>query len=369
MNEIVHILAVDDEEFNLDLIALVFEDVSNIRLSLAKNGKEALNILDTEESIDVILLDLRMPIMDGFEFLEYIKESNYKNIPVLVVTANQENKNRALRMGANDFLAKPFDVEELKLRTINYAKLKKSQDELKFLNINLDNEVKKKTKELQESLEKLKDSEYEISFRVGKTAEFRDLETGMHIKRMSYMSAKMAQLLGLSDDEVDLVLKASPLHDIGKVGIPDKILLKNGRLDKDEFKIMKLHSVIGGKILKDTQNYPILSAGRTIALQHHEKWDGSGYPKGLKGEDIHLYARVVAIADVFDALTSKRVYKEAYSLEKSLNIMREGRGSHFDPKLLDIFLDNIEEFVEIKDQFIDKEFKGNLIQQVARGKL
>ena len=347
------VLAVDDEPFNLDLIELAFMDIENMNLIQAINGQDALDKLP-HINPDVILLDLRMPIMDGFGMLEKVKNHPiYSKIPVIIVTANSEEKNRALELGANDFLAKPVDTTELKLRTLNYSKLYKSQLALEELNKNLDKLVAQRTEELHVALKLAQETEYEVSLRLGMASEYRDLETGMHIKRISHYSALLGKLFGMSEEEEKLLLYASPLHDIGKIGIPDAILLKHGKLNEREFKLMKEHASIGGLMLQDGNKFPIIRTGQIIALQHHEKYDGSGYPNGLSGEEIHVYARIVSIVDVFDALTSKRIYKEAFPLDKALSIMKEGEGSHFDPVLLNLFLDNLDKFLEIRDNFID----------------
>ncbi len=351
----IHVLAVDDEPFNLDLIELAFMDMPHVKLTQAINGKDALEKLQTCDA-EVILLDLRMPVMNGFETLEVIKNDPVlSKIPVIIVTANSEEKHKALQMGANDFLSKPVDVEELKLRTSNQASLYKTQKQLEALNSNLDLLVEERTNELNAALQQAKETEYEISLRLGRASEYRDLETGMHIKRMSRYSAFLGKLWGMDAQEEELLLYASPLHDIGKIGIPDAILLKPGKLDENEFQLMKQHTTVGGLMLEDGEKYPIIKAGHTIALQHHEKYDGTGYPKGLAGENIHIHARIVAIADVFDALSSKRVYKDAFPLEKTLQILSEGRGTHFDPHLLDLFLENIEQFLEIQVAYPDTD--------------
>ncbi|MDD4854332.1 MAG: response regulator [Sulfuricurvum sp.] len=357
----VRILAVDDQEFNLDLIELAFMEFEYVQVVRAVNGKDALTILEKDSSFHVILLDLAMPILNGFETLKILKTHPiWKQIPTIIVTANKEEKIRALEIGGDDFISKPYDVEELKLRTFNYAKIKDYQD-------NLDLKVQEKTAQLQEALSLAKKTEYEISARLGKASEYRDLETGMHIKRMSHYSAKLAELAGLSPEEVELVLYASPLHDIGKVGIPDQILLKPGKFTTEEFEIMKLHAVLGGKMLETDGYYPVLDAGRIIALQHHEKMDGTGYPVGLKGENIHIYARIISIADVFDALSSERVYKKAFSVKKTLEIMQEGSGTHFDSVLLDLLINHLDQFLTIKELFPDEEETPsimNLIDQL-----
>jgi putative two-component system response regulator len=351
----IRVLAVDDEPFNLDLIEAAFIDISEVEITDAKDGFSALALL-AEDSFDVILLDISMPRMNGIEVLEKIKEDDsISDIPVLMVTANPEKRNECLLKGASDFISKPYDIEELQLRTVNYAKLKKYQEKIKNTNVSLENEVKKRTLELEKSLELAKATEYEISFRLGRASEFRDLETGGHIKRMSYYSEYLARLYGLDEEECELILYAAPLHDIGKVGIPDSILLKPGRFEPDEFEIMKQHAALGAKMLENAEQYPVLKAGHIIALEHHEKYDGSGYPNGKKGKDIHLYARIVAIADVFDALSSKRVYKDAMPLEKAIEIMKNDAGSHFDPELIELFLENADGFLDIQKRFADDE--------------
>ena len=346
------ILAVDDEAYNLELLQEIFIENNDTILLTANNGREMFDILeeDNDIGIDIILLDLSMPVMNGFEVLKKIKiNPALALIPIIIVTANHDEKIKALELGASDFINKPYNVTELKLRTMNYIQIGQSQRYIKETNEYLEKKITKRTLQLQKALAISKQNEYEISLRLGKVSEFRDIETGMHIKRMSLYSELLAKLLKLNKEEIELIRYASPLHDVGKVGISDNILLKAGKLTPDEFEIMKTHTLIGADILEKSDNYPILNAGKIIALQHHEKYDGSGYPYGLKGEEIHLYARIVAIADVFDALTSERVYKEAYSTAKAIAIMKEGRGTHFDPALLDLFQENLYQFLNIKD--------------------
>ena len=351
MSNIYTILAVDDEKFNLDLIEAVFSDQKNVKLYYATSGKEAIEILK-QYSFDVILLDISMPIMNGIQTLKKIKkDKKLQNIPVLMVTANHEKEYEALSIGANDFITKPYDTQILATRTINYARMHKYTKQIQNQNEILEQKVKQRTKKIKEALSLAKKTELEISNRLGLASEYRDLETGGHIKRMSQYSQLLASLYGLDEEECELILYASPLHDIGKVGIRDDILLKPGRFNDKEFEIMKQHSIIGGKILEGADNFPILKAGKIIALQHHEKYDGTGYPNGLKGDEIHLYAKIVAIADVFDALNSKRCYKDPMPLHKVLKIIQESAGSHFDPKLTKLFLDNIDKFLEIKNKY------------------
>jgi putative two-component system response regulator len=350
------ILAVDDIDFNLQLIKNIFHDDIDISVFTAFNGKEVLHILknDNEIGIDLILLDLSMPVMDGLETLKELhKNPKLSAIPVIVITVNPDEKMHALELGASDFLCKPYNIVELKLRSKNYIHIGEYQRYLNESNKYLEHKVAERTHKLKEALKLSKRTEYEITLRLGKVSEYRDNETGMHIKRMSLYSEKLAELFGLGEDERELIRYAAPLHDVGKVGIPDNILLKADKLTDEEFEIMKQHPIIGAEILSCSDEFPVIKVGKIIALQHHEKYDGSGYPNGLKGEEIHLYARIVSIADVFDALTSERIYKKAFSLEESLNIMTKGRGTCYDPVLFDLFKENIQEFLMIKEKYQD----------------
>jgi HD-GYP domain-containing protein (c-di-GMP phosphodiesterase class II) len=209
-------------------------------------------------------------------------------------------------------------------------------------------------RDLKAALDLSREAEYEICLRLGRAAEFRDLETGQHTRRISEMAAALARLAGFSQDMTELLRFASPLHDVGKVGIPDQILLKPGRLDEQEMQTIRLHTILGDKLLAEAGNFPALELGRVIALQHHEKWDGSGYPNGLHGEDIAIVARIVTIVDIFDALLSERPYKKPFQLDKAIEIMKEGNGSFFDPQLLQLFLNNLQQFVSIRNRLCDQ---------------
>jgi putative two-component system response regulator len=353
MNDTVNILVVDDEELNREMLKVMLEDLGTV--VTVENGQCALAALEAEQDIDVILLDLEMPVMDGFTALSKLKRHLvWREIPVIVITASRSEVTHTLELGANDFLAKPYDAEELRLRVMNQVRTKKLQDLSNDLNNVLEAEVLRKTAALRESLVLAQEAEYEITLRLGRAAEFRDLETGMHTRRISEMSAALAELAGLLPEECKTLRYASPLHDVGKVGIPDRILLKPGKLTDEEMKIMRLHSVIGGKILSESNRYPSLQMGQIVALQHHEKWDGTGYPDGIAGEAIHIFARIVMVVDIFDALVSERPYKPAMPLEKVVSIMAEGRGNFFDPTLLDLFMEHLDEFVKIREALQDR---------------
>ena len=365
MQEKISILAVDDEPFNLDLIEAVFDEYENVTITNATNGEEALSLL-VEGFFDVVLLDLSMPVMNGLEVLQSIREDKrHEHLPVLVVTANHEKEHEAISLGANDFIAKPYDISILCARTLNYAKMSFYHKQIINQQEILEKQVEERTQELKKTLLMAKKTEYEISVRLGRASEFRDLETGGHIKRMSHYSRLLAHLYGLPEDECALILYAAPLHDIGKVGIPDKVLLKPGRFVGNEFEIMKLHAALGAKMLEGADKYPVLKAGHTIANEHHEKWDGSGYPNGKKGKDINLYARIVTVADVFDALSSKRCYKEPMPLDKVLEIMKKDAGTHFDPELVELFLNNLDKFLEIQEKYKDDDSADTILKIIG----
>lgn len=351
--EVSKVLVVDDEPINLELVSAVFADDPNMIILTAEDGLQAVNLLK-DNLPDLMVLDIRMPRMTGIEVIEYMKsDPATSSIPIIVLSGDEHERKKALSLGASDFISKPFDAEELKLRIINNLKVKKYNDIIKDINEVLQKEVMRKTKELRAALQLAKEAEYEMVLKFGMISEFRDEETGAHIRRISFYARLFAQLLDLPEEEQNLLLYASPLHDVGKIGIPDNILKKPGPLTPEEFEVIKLHTTIGAKILSSDPRFITLSAGKVIAEQHHEKWDGSGYPHGLKGEDIHLYARIIAICDVFDAMTSDRVYRPAFTVDQTIDIMKKGRGNHFDPNLFDIFINNLSQFLDIREKFKD----------------
>ncbi|NCC25249.1 MAG: response regulator [Deltaproteobacteria bacterium] len=344
------ILCVDDEDFNLAVLSGFIRRLGHEPVT-AGSGEEAKEFLD--ESIDLVLSDVMMPGMDGFSLVEWIRtESPNPDVPVIMVTTLTEkgDRLRAVQAGANDYVTKPVDLVELRIRSDSLLKMKDSQDVVKLYQRHLEEMIEERTKSLHDTLKRLRTAHIEIINRLSVAAEFRDEDTASHINRMSHISGLLARKMGMTEYEVDTVLHASPMHDVGKIGVPDAILFKPGPLSPEEWVIMKRHTEFGGKIL-DGGDSDLLQLARVIALSHHEKWDGSGYPNGLKGEDIPLVGRICAVADVFDALMSERPYKKPFSLEKSLDIMRQGRGSHFDPRVLDAFLDNLDEALSIRHQF------------------
>jgi putative two-component system response regulator len=305
--------------------------------------------------IDLILLDIVMPGMDGFEVIRRVRQDNtHRLLPIILVTSLRETEDRVkgIEAGCDDFISKPVDKIELLARVRSLLKVKAYNDLMSNYRKELESEVASRTEELKRAFEKIKAASLDTIYRLSMAAEYKDETTGAHIKRMSRYCAAGARRVGLDESTIETILYAAPMHDLGKIGILDQILMKPATLDPVEWEIMKLHTVIGAKILKGS-DAEFIKLGETIAQCHHEKWDGSGYPNGLKGIEIPIAGRITAIADVFDALTSERPYKEPFSVEKSLAIIREGRGSHFDPEVADAFFAIQDEIFTIKKQYDD----------------
>lgn len=358
------ILVVDDEDLNLRLIEALLNP-QGYNVVLARDGEDALHKVK-ETPPDVILLDIMMPRMNGFEVARKLREDEATRVvPIVMVTALQdvEDRVRALEVGADDFLTKPVDRMELRARVSSLLKVKAYNDHMRNYQQELEREVKKRTEELRHAYEMITTASLETIHRLSKAAEFKDEDTGAHIQRMSNYSATIARKIGLHETTVERILYAAPMHDVGKIGIPDHILLKPGKLTADEWNVMRQHTTIGSAILEGSEE-GFIKLAEVIALTHHEKWDGTGYPRGLKGNDIPLVGRIVAIADVFDALMSKRPYKEPFTLEKSLDIIKEGRGGHFDPAVVDAFLESLDDILVIKDRYKD-EHQSMLVHMVA----
>ncbi len=333
------VLLVDDAKINIDVLIKALGNEH--RLAVAMDGKKALEYAGNN-SLDLILLDIMMPEMDGFEVCRKLKENtDTREIPVIFITAMDDpsKKTEGFEIGAVDYITKPFDVVEVKARVKTHLRLKLSQEALQKQNTILEEKVKERTKELA-------DLQREILERLGLAADHRDEETGQHIKRMSEYCRLLGSTAGLSEAENTILYEASTMHDVGKIGISDAILLKPGKLTREEFATMKSHTVIGAKILSGSKS-SFLQMAATISLTHHEKWDGTGYPNGLKGEDIPMVGRITCICDVFDALISERPYKKPWPIEKAFEEIGAGSGSHFDPVLVECFLKRESELRQI----------------------
>jgi putative two-component system response regulator len=342
------VLVVDDVELNLTLMRHMVGRLPDCEPVLFDSSEAALRWCEHADP-DLAIIDYMMPAPDGIEFARRFRALRGKaETPLLMVTANTDLEVRyaALQAGFNDFLTKPVDRTELLARATNMLRLRSAQKALSDRARGLETEVRKATAEIAAR-------ELETVVRLARAAEFRDPETGAHIQRMAHYSRLIAREIGLPVHEQDIVLLAAPLHDVGKLGTPDRILLKSGRLDPDEWEIMKQHAVIGYEILRESAS-PSIRAGAIIAWTHHERFDGSGYPRGLAGEDIPLYGRIVAIADVFDALTSERPYKERWSVDRAFAHLRTESGQHFDPALLAAFDRARTDILEVMARFRDE---------------
>jgi putative two-component system response regulator len=322
------ILIVDDEPLNLKVLKQVLQD--NYRLSFAKNGMDALELVKKEKP-SLILLDVMMPGMTGFEICRQLKSDPETNtIPVIFVTALAEeaDESEGFAAGGVDYINKPISPALVRARVKTHLSL-----------VHID---------------ELKRTHLELIQRLGRAAEFKDNETGMHVMRMSHVSGRLALQMGMDAHFSEQLIHAAPMHDIGKIGIPDHVLLKPGKLDEEELVLMRKHPEMGAKIL-DNSTSPLIKLAHSVALYHHEKWDGSGYPFGLKGEAIPIEARIVAVADVFDALLNKRPYKEAWPVEDAVAEIETNRGKHFDPAVVDAMLQCLPDLIAINNNWLEED--------------
>ncbi len=329
------VLIVDDDPINIKILINILKEDYDIKF--AKSGETAL-ILVKKFVPDIILLDVMMPEMDGYQVCAKIKENPLtKNIPVIFITAkNQEaDETKGFELGAVDYISKPISPVIVKARVGTHLALYDQKREL-------EKEVRERTKEIY-------DTRMEIIRRLSIASEHKDIDTGLHIVRMSKYCYIIAKEYGFGDYEAQTLMNAAPMHDIGKIGIPDHILLKNGKLDPDEWNIMITHSEIGAKII-GKHDSDLLRTAYIVALQHHEKYDGSGYPMGLRGNDIDINARITIIADVFDALTSERPYKKAWDVDKAIDTVNE-EARYYDPKILKAFNNSIPRILEVKEKY------------------
>lgn len=333
------ILIVDNEPGNIDVLNAALSPLYQTKIAV--NGERALKIAMGPTKPDLILLDIIMPGINGYEVCRQLKkDSSTHNIPIIFVTSMDEvdDERTGLELGAVDYITKPISASIVLARVRTHLTLYDQTREL-------ERKVRLRTAELETT-------RLQIIHRLGRAAEFKDNETGYHVLRMSHYARLIGEAIGMSPDEADLLFHAAPMHDLGKIGIPDHILLKPGKLDEAEWNIMRQHPVMGAEILGQHPS-ALLQAARTVALTHHEKWDGSGYPDGLRGEEIPLFGRIVAIADVFDALTSSRPYKTAWSVEAAMAMIEEGSARHFDPALIPAFKSVLPAVLEIKSRYAE----------------
>jgi putative two-component system response regulator len=331
------ILVVDDTPENIELLTEVLDPY--YRTKIAINGDKALKIAFSDTPPDLILLDIMMPGISGYDVCKRLKDNpDTRGIPVIFVTAMSEvaDEQKGLELGAVDYITKPISPAIVLARVKTHLALYDQTRELERM-------VELRTAELERT-------RMQIIRRLGRASEFKDNETGNHVIRMSHYSRLIAQAAGMGQESVDILFNAAPMHDVGKIGIPDHVLLKPGKLDDAEWEIMHQHPYMGAEIIGE-QTDDLLQTARLLALTHHEKWDGSGYPNKLKGEEIPLGGRIVAIADVFDALTSERPYKKAWPVEDAVRVIEEGAGSHFDPGLMAPFKAALPDMLKIKEKY------------------
>jgi putative two-component system response regulator len=341
------ILIVDDLEANVQVLARMLVSAGYTSVASTMDPFEVCE-LHRKHRYDLILLDLLMPGMDGFQVMEGLKEIEPDGyLPVLVITAQPGHKLRALQAGAKDFISKPFELAEVLARVRNMLEVRLLHKKLHNYNDVLEQRVRERTADLREGY-------LETIFTMTRAVEYKDEETGAHVQRISYYTRDLARMLGLEEEFVDKIFFASPMHDIGKIGIHDHVLLKSGDFTPEEWEVMKGHTTMGAKILGNSKS-PYLKVGAEIALNHHERWDGGGYPNGKRGEAIPLTARIMTICDIYDALRSKRPYKPAFDHLKTMEIITRGDGhtlpEHFDPVILAAFQQNHQSFHDIFEAY------------------
>jgi len=367
------VLIIDDEQAVQRVVERLMERLG-YEVTLASNGTEGLERL--HPGIDLVLLDVNMPGMSGFEVAQRIRATpEVAEVPIIIVStlSGRDDRLRAVEVGVSDFIAKPVEYTELQIRTDAAMRLSASRDELRRKNDELEQAVLDRTQELSEALDEMASArdhieaaQVETLHRLAIASEFKDQYSTMHIRRVGRYCTLIGQTIGLKEHALEMLLRASPLHDVGKLGIPDEVLLKPGRLDADERKVVERHAAIGAEILGGSSS-EILKTAESIALTHHEWWDGTGYPRGLVGQEIPIFGRICAVADVFDALTSARPYKKPFSTDKAIAIMEEGRGTQFEPRLLDAFLSRRKEVDEIRNALRDRDTLEEL-RAVSLGK-
>ncbi len=331
------ILIIDDTPNNIELLLEILR--KDYKIQVANSGKKALDILLKGKKPDLILLDVNMPGLSGYDVMVFINgAADLNHIPVIFVTANSgvSEEIKGLELGAADYIKKPYNPILVKKRVENILELKSYQDSLEL-------KVAERTKEIYST-------QLLIIKKLGIAAEYNERTTGFHIERMSSICKVIGQMYGMSNDDVELLYSVAPMHDIGKIGISNDIVLKPGKLTAGEYDVMKKHCEIGKSIIGEHESI-LLKSAQVVAYEHHERWDGKGYPRGIAGEDIHLFGRIAAVADVFDALTSERSYKEAWTFTQAFNYIVEQSGGHFDPAVVNAFVKGINQIKEVMKHY------------------
>jgi len=346
----IKLLFVEDEKEARESMQLILKNFFN-EMIIAKDGEEGIKKFNND--IDLIITDINMPKIDGLEMARRIKEK--KDVAIIIVSAYQniEFMQKSIEIGVDGYIFKPANINlivKTLFKVCKNIKIKKENEQYKN---HLEELVKEKTNEILHLNREIIKTQKEIIFLLGGVVESRSKETINHVKRVGIFSGKLARLYGLDANKVFLIKNAAPLHDVGKIGIPDSILYKPGKLTNEEFEIIKKHTLIGYELLKNSK-LPILKTAAIIAKEHHENYDGSGYPFGLKREEISIEGRIVALTDVFDALSSKRSYKEAWEIYKVVEFIKENKAKKFDPNLVDLLIDNLDEFIRIKEELKDE---------------
>jgi len=348
--KVAKILIVEDDPLNASLLREILEEEGYFNIFMAQDPFQVVP-LHEKNKFDLILLDIQLPGMSGIQVLENLQRASVNEfLPVIMLTAHSEQKIRkkVLEAGARDFISKPFENWEVLLRIKNILQVKFYYSQQIYRVDLMESEVNRRTEEIRKT-------QFEIIQRLAVAGELRDNETGAHVKRMSHVCRLLATKRGISSEFSELILYASAMHDVGKIGIPDSILLKSKKLTPAEWEIMQQHPKIGARIIGKHES-PLISLAREISLFHHERWDGKGYPHGVSGDEIPIAARIAAISDVFDALTSDRPYKKAWSVDKSVEMIKSESGKHFEPVMVDLFVESLPEIIEIKNRYHDDDY-------------
>lgn len=348
------ILIVDDRPGNVVLLQTILREAGYENVQSTTDSRAVMGLYHAND-FDLILLDIRMPHLNGLEIMELLSQERKDDyLPVLILTAESDmnTRIRALQAGARDFVTKPFDTAEVLNRISNMLEVRALYNERTRQNEILEEKVRQRTLELEVRNRKLEETSLDIINRLGRAGEYRDNQTGGHVMRMSHYCHRLALAAGLGEKRAELILQASPMHDLGKIATPDSILLKPGKLDDNEWDVMQTHAAIGAEILSNHDS-ELLRMAQSIALTHHESWDGTGYPRQLAGEEIPIEGRITTVCDVFDALTSERPYKKAWTIDDSVAYLNEQSARIFDPDLVSLFNEVLPDILEIRQQFAD----------------